>query len=120
MTFPGMLDIEWNPYGGDCYGKSKKEMTAWILAFSNEYHAKTTRWPFIYTARSWWQECVGFTGDFSSTNPLALACYCSTPGAMPYAWTYQTIWQWADHGKFPGDQDKFNGDMSRVRAMANG
>jgi GH25 family lysozyme M1 (1,4-beta-N-acetylmuramidase) len=119
-TFPGMLDMEWNPYGGDCYGKSKSQMTTWILRFSNEYHRKTTRWPFIYTARSWWVECVGTTGDFSSTNPLALACYCSSPGQMPYAWTFQTIWQWADHGIFPGDQDRFNGDMTRVRAMANG
>ena len=119
-TFPGMLDMEWNPYGGDCYGKSKSQMTAWILAFSNEYHRKTTRWPVIYTATSWWSECVGTTGDFSSTNPLMLACYCSSPGSMPYHWTYQTIWQWADHGTFPGDQDRFNGDMSRVRALALG
>lgn len=119
-TFPGTLDIEWNPYGGECYGKSKSGMTSWILAFSNEYHAQTTRWPFIYTAHSWWHDCVGTSGDFSSTNPLFLACYCSSPGTMPYAWTYQTIWQWADHGTFPGDQDKFNGDMSRLRAMALG
>lgn len=119
-TFPGLLDMEWNPYGSACYGKSKTQMTAWILAFSNEYHRKTTRWPVIYTAASWWNECVGTTGDFSSTNPLMLACYCSSPGSMPYHWTYQTIWQWADHGTFPGDQDRFNGDMTRVRALALG
>ncbi len=119
-TFPGMLDIEWNPYGGMCYGKSKTAMTAWILAFSNEYHRKTTRWPIIYTANSWWSTCVGNTGNFSSTNPLSLACYCSSPGTMPYRWPWQTIWQWADHGTFPGDQDRFNGDITRVRALARG
>jgi len=119
-TFPGMLDLEWNPYGADCYGKSKSAMTAWILAFSNEYHAKTTRWPMIYTATSWWKECVGTTGNFSSTNPLVLACYCSSVGALPYAWSYATIWQWADSGTFPGDQDRFTAAYSRVIAMANG
>ncbi|MBO0839667.1 MAG: lysozyme [Sciscionella sp.] len=119
-TFPGMLDMEWNPYGSDCYGLSQSGMTAWILSFSNEYHAKTTRWPVIYTATSWWNECVGSTGDFSSTNPLMLACYCSSPGTMPYNWGYQTIWQYADSGTFPGDQDTFNGDESRVLALANG
>jgi GH25 family lysozyme M1 (1,4-beta-N-acetylmuramidase) len=119
-TFPGMLDIEWNPYGGMCYGKSKTAMTAWILAFSNEYRRKTTRWPIIYTANAWWGTCVGRTGDFSSTNPLNLTCYCSSPGTIPYRWPWQTIWQWADHGTFPGDQDRFNGDITRVRALARG
>jgi GH25 family lysozyme M1 (1,4-beta-N-acetylmuramidase) len=117
-TLPGMLDIEWDPYGSMCYGLSQSAMTQWILAFSNEYHAKTTRWPMIYTARTWWSTCVGTTGNFSSTNPLALACYCSSPGTMPYAWPVQTIWQWADHGTFPGDQDMFNGDVNRLRALA--
>src|SRR4051794_27907983 len=72
-TFPGMLDIEWNPYGGSCYGRTKSAMASWIRAFSNEYHARATRWPLIYTARSWWVQCVGTAGDFSSTNPLVLA-----------------------------------------------
>jgi hypothetical protein len=39
---------------------------------------------------------------------------------MPYNWGYQTIWQFADSGTFPGDQDKFNGDTSRILALANG
>lgn len=119
-TLPGMLDIEWNPYGGMCYGKTKTAMTGWILAFSNEYHRKTTRWPIIYTANRWWSTCVGTTGNFSTTNPLNLACYCSSPGTIPYNWPWQTIWQWADHGVFPGDQDRFNGDITRVRALARG
>ena len=65
-------------------------------------------------------KCTGNTGDFSSTNPLVLACYCSTAGTMPYKWTFQTIWQYADSGTFPGDQDVFNGDITRVQALANG
>lgn len=119
-TLPGMLDIEWNPYGATCYGLSASAMVNWILSFSNEYHARTTRWVTIYTATSWWSQCTGNTGDFSSTNPLALANYNGSPGPMPYKWPYQTIWQYADSGIFPGDQDAFNGDFSRVQALANG
>jgi GH25 family lysozyme M1 (1,4-beta-N-acetylmuramidase) len=119
-TLPGLLDIEYNPYGAECYGLSHAGMVNWILSFSNEYHARTTRWPVIYTTRDWWSTCTGNQGDFSSTNPLMLACYCSTPGAMPFNWPFQTIWQFADAGTFPGDQDMFNGDITRVRALATG
>ncbi len=119
-TFPGMLDMEWNPYGAACYGMSASGMVNWILSFSNEYHAKTSRWPVIYTATSWWSQCTGNTGDFSSTNPLMLANYNGSPGPMPYNWGFQTIWQYGDSGTFPGDQDLFNGDYSRVQALANG
>jgi GH25 family lysozyme M1 (1,4-beta-N-acetylmuramidase) len=118
-TLPGMLDMEWDPYGSACYGLSAGSMVNWILSFSNEYHAKTTRWPVIYTATSWWSECTGNTGDFSSTNPLMLANYNGSPGAMPYAWGFETIWQYADSGTFPGDQDYFNGTASRLTALAN-
>ncbi|HWE90851.1 MAG TPA: lysozyme [Pseudonocardiaceae bacterium] len=119
-TLPGMLDLEWNPYGSACYGLSAGGMVNWILSFSNEYHARTSRWPVIYTATSWWSECTGNVGDFSSTNPLMLACYCGGPGAMPYNWPYETIWQYASSGVFPGDQDTFNGAYSQVQALANG
>ncbi|WP_279578863.1 lysozyme [Fodinicola feengrottensis] len=119
-TLPGMLDIEWNPYGADCYGQSYGSMVAWIKAFSDEYHARTTRWPMIYTATSWWSECTGNTGDFSSTNPLALANYNGSPGPMPFNWGFQTIWQSADHGTFPGDQDWFNGPYTQLQKLATG
>jgi GH25 family lysozyme M1 (1,4-beta-N-acetylmuramidase) len=119
-TLPGMLDIEYNPYGARCYGLSASGMVGWILSFSDEYHARTGRWPVIYTTNGWWSTCTGGQGDFSSTNPLMLACYCSTAGTMPYHWPYQTIWQFADSGTFPGDQDVFNGSYSRLRALAIG
>ena len=120
MTLPGMLDLEWNPYGADCYGLSQSAMVDWILSFSDEYESLTGRWPVIYTATSWWSECTGDLGDFSSTNPLALADYNGTPGTMPYDWSYQTIWQYADSGTFPGDQDAFNGSYSRLQSLATG
>jgi len=120
MTLPGMLDLEWNPYGDACYGLSQWDMVNWILDFSNEYQWRTGRWPVIYTATSWWSQCTGDLGDFSSTNPLMVANYNGSPDPLPYAWGYQTIWQYSDSGTFPGDQDLFNGDYSRVQALAYG
>ena len=120
-TLPGALDIEWNPYsGGTCYGKSQSGMVAWIKSFSDEYHYRTSRWPVIYTATSWWSQCTGNLGDFTSTNPLWVARYSSTVGTLPYAWSYYTFWQYADSGVFPGDQDRFNGDYSRLQVLATG
>jgi GH25 family lysozyme M1 (1,4-beta-N-acetylmuramidase) len=119
-TLPGALDIEWNPYGADCYGLTQAAMVGWIQSFVDEYQARTGRWPVIYTAANWWSECTGNTGDLSATDPLWLASYASSPGPMPYNWAYQTIWQFADSGTFPGDQDSFNGDISGVLALANG
>ena len=119
-TLPGALDIEWNPYGATCYGYSQGGMVQWIKDFSDEYHARTSRWPVIYTATSWWSQCTGNLGDFTSTNPLWVARYASAPGALPYAWGFYTFWQYADSGTFPGDQDVFNGAYDRLQALALG
>ncbi|CAM3438203.1 lysozyme [Kibdelosporangium persicum] len=114
-TLPGALDMEYNPYGATCYGLSKAGMTAWIKAFSDRYHARTGRWPVIYTSTSWWSQCVD--GDFSSTNPLWVARYASSPGTLPYAWGFYTIWQYSSS---PIDQNQFNGAYDRLQALANG
>jgi GH25 family lysozyme M1 (1,4-beta-N-acetylmuramidase) len=120
-TLPGALDIEWNPYsGGTCYGKTQSGMVSWIKSFSDEYHYRTSRWPVIYTATSWWSQCTGNLGDFTSTNPLWVARYSTSAGTLPYAWAYYTFWQYADSGTFPGDQDRFNGDYSRLQVLATG
>jgi GH25 family lysozyme M1 (1,4-beta-N-acetylmuramidase) len=119
-TLPGMLDIEWDPYGAACYGLSQSGMVNWIASFNNQYHARTGRWVTIYTATSWWSQCTGNIGAFASNNPLMIAFYSSNPGPMPFNWGFQTIWQFASSGVFPGDQDRFNGDFSRVQALANG
>jgi len=76
--------------------------------------------PVIYTATSWWSQCTGNRGDFTSTNPLWVARYASAPGTLPYAWGFYTFWQNADSGTFPGDQDVFNGAYDRLQALANG
>ncbi|WP_409184343.1 lysozyme [Amycolatopsis sp. VS8301801F10] len=114
-TLPGALDMEYNPYGATCYGLSKSAMTAWIKDFHDTYHAKTGRWPVIYTSTSWWNQCV--SGDFSSTAPLWVARYASSVGTLPYNWGYYTVWQYTSS---PLDQDTFNGAYDRLQALANG
>jgi GH25 family lysozyme M1 (1,4-beta-N-acetylmuramidase) len=117
-TLPGALDIEWDPYGSDCYGLSQSAMVSWINDFATTYHSLTTRWPVIYTATSWWSECTGTLANFSSTDPLWVARYSTSVGSLPYPWTVYSFWQYADSGTFPGDQNLFNGSMYRLRVLA--
>jgi GH25 family lysozyme M1 (1,4-beta-N-acetylmuramidase) len=119
MTLPGMLDIEYNPYGATCYGLSQASMTGWIAAFVNEYHARTNRWPTIYSTLDWWTTCTGNSGAFGGNDPLFIARYASDAGALPAGWGFYTFWQFADSGTFPGDQDVFNGTADRLVALAN-
>jgi GH25 family lysozyme M1 (1,4-beta-N-acetylmuramidase) len=124
-TLPPMLDIEYNPYvkedGTDtCYGLSQRQMVDWIKGFSDEVHARAGRWPSIYTNTRWWHTCTGDLAGFSTTNPLIIARYGSSPGPMPFDWDFQTIWQYGSSGPLPGDQDYFNGDMSQLRRFATG
>jgi GH25 family lysozyme M1 (1,4-beta-N-acetylmuramidase) len=115
-TLPPMLDIEYDPYGSNiCYGMSGSAMTSWIRDFSNTVHARTGRYPTIYTTRNWWNTCTGSNPSFGSTNALFLACYCRTVGTMPAGWRFQTIWQYDDKGTLPGDQDVWNGNYASLR-----
>jgi GH25 family lysozyme M1 (1,4-beta-N-acetylmuramidase) len=119
-TLPGALDIEYNPYGSTCYGLSQASMRSWIASFVNQYHARTGRWAVIYSTTNWWTQCTGNYGGFASNNPLWIARYASSPGTLPAGWGFYTIWQYADSGTFPGDQDSFNGAYDRLQALANG
>ncbi|MFF8597516.1 lysozyme [Streptomyces sp. NPDC015232] len=119
-TLPGALDIEWNPYGATCYGKTQSGMVAWIRDFVNRYKYRTGRDPVIYTATSWWKQCTGNYGGFATTNPLWIARYASEVGELPAGWTYYTMWQYTSSGPTVGDHNHFNGDLSRVQALANG
>ncbi len=119
-TLPGALDIEYNPYGATCYGLSQSSMVSWIQAFSNEYHARTSRYPTIYSTTDWWTTCTGNSSAFASNSPLWIARYASSAGTLPAGWSYYTFWQYADSGTFPGDQDQFNGAYDRLQALASG
>ena len=94
-TLPGVLDIEYNPYGKTCYGLSKRKMVAWIADFTAEYKRLTTRDAVIYTTADWWKQCTGNTTKFTHTNPLWAARYgTTTPGALPGDWKWATFWQY--------------------------
>jgi GH25 family lysozyme M1 (1,4-beta-N-acetylmuramidase) len=119
-TLPGALDIEWNPYGAACYGKSASAMAGWIADFVSTYHSLTGRYPVIYTATSWWTQCTGGSTGFAANDPLWTARYASDPGTLPAGWSYYTMWQYTSSGPTVGDHDKFNGALDRVVALANG
>lgn len=119
-TLPGVLDIEWNPYGDQCYGKTAASMVSWIKDFTNTYKARTGRDAVIYTATSWWQSCTGNSAAFGTTNPLWVARYAAAVGALPAGWGFYTMWQYTSTGPTVGDHNKFNGALDRVQALANG
>lgn len=120
ITLPGMLDIEYNPSGATCYGLSASAMVSWIQSFVNTYHSATGRYPLIYSTNDWWTTCTGNSAAFSSTSPLVLARYGSSPGTIPGGWPYQTIWQNADSYAYGGDSDIFNGALSNLQKLATG
>ena len=115
-TLPGVLDIEYNPYGSTCYGRTKKQMVSWISSFVTEYKRLTTRDAVIYTTTDWWTRCTGNTTRFSSTNPLWAARYgTTTPGKLPGSWAWATFWQYSST---PIDQDRFSSSYSRLLVLA--
>ncbi|MEU4603690.1 lysozyme [Kribbella sp. NPDC023972] len=116
-TLPGALDIEYNPYGATCYGLSQSAMVSWIRDFLTTYKARTTRDAVIYTNLDWWTRCTGNTTAFNATNPLWVARYASTVGTLPGGWPFYTFWQYSSS---PIDQNRFNGDQTRLVALANG
>ncbi|MGW0702731.1 lysozyme [Streptomyces sp. NPDC002867] len=119
-TLPGALDIEWNPYGPACYGKSQAGMVTWIRDFLNRYKYRTGRDAVIYTATGWWKQCTGNYSGFAAYNPLWIARYNTTPGELPAGWVYYTMWQYTSSGPIVGDHNKFNGAYDRLQALANG
>jgi GH25 family lysozyme M1 (1,4-beta-N-acetylmuramidase) len=115
-TLPGALDAEYNPYGETCYGLDAASMTRWIQDFSDTYTQRTGRTPTIYTSTNWWKRCTGNSAAFGA-NPLWLARYSAQLGELPASWADQMIWQFADRGGLPGDQNYFNGGLDQLRAL---
>ncbi|KAI7351828.1 hypothetical protein KC354_g12255 [Hortaea werneckii] len=110
-TLPGMLDME-----GSCAGFSD----AWVEDFNTAYHAKTGRYPVIYTSPAWWKDCMGDSSAFVDTNPLNLAHYASSAGTPPGGWPYYTFWQYNAASEYGGDSDVFNGDLTQLKKLATG
>jgi GH25 family lysozyme M1 (1,4-beta-N-acetylmuramidase) len=118
-TLPPAVDLEYNPYGDTCYGMTPAVLVAWVHAFVNQVRTRIGRYPTIYTSTRWWAMCMGNDATFGA-DPLWIARYNTVLGALPPGWTAQAIWQWADAGTFPGDQDSFNGNGVQLRALATG
>jgi GH25 family lysozyme M1 (1,4-beta-N-acetylmuramidase) len=118
-TLPGALDIEYNPYGAECYGLSQNAMVSWITDFVDAYQTLTTRWPVIYTTAAWWATCTGSYGGFTGQDPLWVAG-STAAGTLPGGWGFYTFWQYASDGTFPGDQDTFNGARAQLLRIATG
>jgi GH25 family lysozyme M1 (1,4-beta-N-acetylmuramidase) len=118
-TLPPALDLEYNPYGDTCYGLTPAALVAWVHAFVNEMKARTGIYPTIYTSTSWWGQCTGNDNSFGA-DPLWIPRYGSSVGALPASWTDHSIWQYADSGTFPGDQDTYNGSVAQLHGFAAG
>jgi GH25 family lysozyme M1 (1,4-beta-N-acetylmuramidase) len=100
-TLPLALDIEYNPYGAECYGLSPAQMVAWLSAFTGEVQRLTGQSPFIYTTADWWSTCTGDSTAFGS-NQLWVAAYRSGSPEMPAGWGTWTFWQYTSRGSVPG------------------
>nr|WP_229891146.1 lysozyme [Streptomyces mashuensis] len=120
QTLPGVLDMEYNPYGSTCYGKSAAALIDWIDDFFTTYRSRTGRDAVLYTSTTWWKKCTGNYGGFGTYNPLWVPRYGSSAGELPAGWSFQTIWQYTDTGPTVGDHNRFNGTYGRLQALADG
>jgi GH25 family lysozyme M1 (1,4-beta-N-acetylmuramidase) len=100
-TMPLALDIEYNPYGGTCYGLTAARMVGWISAFTAEVQRLTGQPPIIYSTADWWRSCTGDTRVFDS-DPLWIAAPRATPAPLPSGWQDWTFWQYSSTALVPG------------------
>jgi GH25 family lysozyme M1 (1,4-beta-N-acetylmuramidase) len=100
-TLPLALDIEYNPYGPECYGLTPAQMVAWVSAFTAEVQRVTSQQPIIYTTADWWDTCAGDTTAFGG-DPLWVAAYRDGSPPMPSGWGSWTFWQYSSRGSVPG------------------
>ena len=117
-TLPGMIDLEYNPYGSICYGLSQSAMRSWIASFINHYEALTGRWAVIYTTTDWWSRCTGDYSGFWANDPLFVARYAGDPGTLPTGTPFWSFWQYSNTGPLAGDSDQWNGSLTRLRVLA--
>lgn len=118
-TLPGMLDIEYNPYGAECYGLTHAQMSNWVRSFDNEYHRLTGRMPILYTNASWWNACTGGSA-VAAQDPLDVAAWGPSPSPLPGGWGIETIWQYTDSNGLGYDGDRFNGSLAGLTSLAAG
>ena len=115
---PIMLDIEYNPYGAECYGLSQSAMKTWISQFSGEIAAKTGDNPVIYGPGPWWQDCTGGASRFSQF-PLWVPDW--TTASKPFitaGWSTYAFWQYSSAGTVRGIDAPGNTDLDQMNPAA--
>ncbi len=100
-TLPLALDIEYNPYGAECYGLPPAQIVSWLSAFAAEVQRVTGQLPIIYTTADWWNTCTGDSTAFGS-DALWVAGYQGGSPPMPAGWGNWTFWQYTSRGRVPG------------------
>ncbi len=111
---PIMLDIEYNPYGAECYGLSQPAMRTWISKFSGEIVAKTGAEPVIYGPVPWWQDCTGNATRFGQF-PLWVPDYTSAPKPLiTGGWRTYAFWQYSSAGTVRGIKAPGNTDLDQM------
>ena len=83
-TLPLALDIEYNPYGSECYGLTPAEMVSWVSSFTAEAKRLTGQLPIIYTTADWWDTCTGDSAAFGA-DQLWVAAFGDDSPPMPQA-----------------------------------
>src|SRR5262249_8982692 len=119
-TLPPVIDMEDKPYGPTCYGMTHGPMAPPGADFSPPGRKPTQRRPRGSTPRDWWSRCAGAATGVVRNDSLWLARYNSSAGILPTGWSFYSVWQYNDAGKFPGDQDVFSGTLAQLRAFAGG
>jgi GH25 family lysozyme M1 (1,4-beta-N-acetylmuramidase) len=100
-TLPLALDIEYNPYGPECYGLPAARMVSWLQAFADEARRRTGQLPVIYTTADWWRTCTGNSAAFGASQ-LWIAAFRNGSPPMPAGWANWTFWQYTSRATVPG------------------
>jgi GH25 family lysozyme M1 (1,4-beta-N-acetylmuramidase) len=115
---PIMLDIEYNPYGSECYGLSRSAMISWIARFSGEVQVKTGEDPVIYGPGPWWQDCTGGASRFGQF-PLWVPDWTSAPKPIiTPGWSNYSFWQYSSAGTVKGINAPGNTDLDQMNPAA--
>ena len=114
-SVPIMLDIEYNPYGLECYGLGARAIASWISAFNREIKARTGSKPIMYIPVSWWATCTRGHVGFGQ-RPLWVPYYSTTASRppLPAGWTTWSIWQYSSTGTVRGIPAAGNTDLDQA------
>jgi GH25 family lysozyme M1 (1,4-beta-N-acetylmuramidase) len=121
QTLPPFVDIEWPWFTGydDCYNLTQPQMSAWLHTFLDRLRSHIGRAPLIYTAATWWNECLGTDTSFRHYELDVSSCAASP--VLPNGFTDWTFWQWTIDacGGPSTDQDVFHGPLWQLALFAN-